>query len=77
MVPGTLNGLLVAVLVSMLSLIIRANRHPIHVLGRKPGTNVFRTLSPEHPEDEFYPDILLLRPEGALFFANALVWFRR
>lgn len=71
MVLGTLNGLLVAVLVSMVSLIVRANRHPIHVLGHKPGTNVFRPLSPEHPEDETYPGLLLLRPEGAIFFANA------
>jgi high affinity sulfate transporter 1 len=71
MVLGTLNGLLVAVLVSMVSLIVRANRHPIHVLGRKPGTVVFRPLSSEHPQDETYPGILLLRPEGAIFFANA------
>jgi MFS superfamily sulfate permease-like transporter len=71
MALGTLNGLLVAVLVSLVSLIVRANTHPIHVLGRKPGTNVFRPLSPEHPEDETYPDLLLLRPEGAIFFANA------
>jgi len=70
MVLGTLNGLLVAVLVSMVSLIVRANRHPIHVLGRKPGTVVFRPLSAEHPEDETYPGVLLLRPEGAIFFAN-------
>jgi anti-anti-sigma factor len=71
MVLGTLKGLLVAVLVSMVSLIVRANRHPIHVLGRKPGTNVFRPLSSEHPEDETYHGVLLLRPEGAIFFANA------
>jgi high affinity sulfate transporter 1 len=71
MTLGTLQGLLGAVLVSMVSLIVRANRHPIHVLGRKPGTNVFRPLSPEHPEDETLPGLLLLRPEGAIFFANA------
>ncbi len=71
MVLGTLKGLLVAVLVSMVSLIVRANTHPIHVLGRKPGTSVFRPLSPEHPEDETYPGLLLLRFEGAIFFANA------
>jgi len=71
MVLGTLKGLLVAVLVSMVSLIVRANTHPIHVLGRKPGTSVFRPLSPEHPEDETFPGLLLLRPEGAIFFANA------
>lgn len=68
---GTLKGLLVAVLVSVLSLVVRANAHPIHVLGRKPGTNVFRPRSPENPEDETFPGLLLLRPEGAIFFANA------
>lgn len=71
MVLGTLNGLLIAVLVSMVSLIVRANNHPIHVLGRKPGTKIFRPISPEHPKDETFPGLLLLRPEGAIFFANA------
>lgn len=71
MVLGTLKGLLVAVLVSMVGLIVRANTHPLLVLGRKPGTNVFRPLTPEHPEDETFPGLLLLRPEGAIYFANA------
>ncbi len=71
MVLGTLRGLLVAVLVSLVALIVRANLHPLIVLGRKPGTNVFRPLSPEHPEDETFPGLLLLRPEGAVYFANA------
>ena len=71
MVLGTLNGLLAAVLVSLVGLIVHANLHPLYVLGRKPGTNVFRPLSPEHPEDETFAGLLLLRPEGALYFANA------
>ncbi len=71
MVLGTLKGLLVAVMVSLVALIIRANLHPLFVLGRKPGTSVFRPLSPEHPEDETFPGLLLLRPEGAIYFANA------
>ncbi len=68
---GTLRGILVAVLISLVALIVRANTHPLLVLGRKPGTNVFRPLSPEHPEDETFPGLLLLRPEGAIYFANA------
>jgi anti-anti-sigma factor len=44
---------------------------PIYVLGRKPGTNVFRPVSKEHPEDETFPGLLLLRLEGRIFFANA------
>ncbi|HJV66937.1 MAG TPA: SulP family inorganic anion transporter [Geomonas sp.] len=71
MVLGTLQGLLVAVLASMVNLAIRANRHPVAVLGRKPGTGIFRPLSDEHPEDETFPGLLLLRPEGAVHFANA------
>ncbi len=39
--------------------------------GRKPGTNVFRPRSKEHPEDETFPGLLLLRLEGRVFFANA------
>ncbi len=71
MVLGTLDGLLIAVLVTIVSLIVRANNHPIHILGRKPGTRIFRPNSPEHPADETFPGLLLLRPEGAIFFANA------
>jgi len=71
LVLGTLKGILVAVLVSLVALIVRANLHPLLVLGRKPGTNVFRPLSSEHPEDETFPGLLLLRPEGAIYFANA------
>jgi len=41
------------------------------VLGRKPGTNVFRPRSPEHPEDETFPGLLLLRPEGVMYFFTA------
>src|SRR5208283_313542 len=44
---------------------------PVYVLGRKPGTNVFRPRSDEHPEDETFPGLLLLRLEGRMFFANA------
>ena len=68
---GTLKGILVAVLVSMLSLIIRGSLHPLLILGRKPGTNIFRARSPEHPEDETFPGLVLVQPEGAIHFANA------
>jgi len=41
------------------------------VPGCKPGTRIFRPISPEHPKDDTFPDLLLLRPEVAIFFANA------
>ncbi len=68
---GTLKGVLVAVLVSLVALMVHANRYPVHVLGRKPGTNVFRPRSPEHPGDETFPGLLLLRLEGPIYFTNA------
>ncbi|HEX5138866.1 MAG TPA: SulP family inorganic anion transporter [Planctomycetota bacterium] len=68
---GTLPGIVVAIVVSLVALAHQAADPPVHVLGRKPGTNVFRPRTPEHPEDEGFPALLLLRPEGRIFFANA------
>ncbi|WP_028210362.1 SulP family inorganic anion transporter [Paraburkholderia mimosarum] len=68
---GTLQGILVAIVVSLLALAHQTSDPPVHVLRRKPGTNVFRPVSAEHPDDEAFPGLLLLRPEGTIFFANA------
>lgn len=68
---GTMNGILVSIVISLLTLAYHVADPPVYVLGRKPGTNVFRPRSPEHPEDETFPGLLLLRPEGPIFFANA------
>ncbi|HEY7675654.1 MAG TPA: SulP family inorganic anion transporter [Candidatus Methylomirabilis sp.] len=68
---GTLQGILVAIVVSLLALAHQTANPPVHVLGRKPGTHVFRPLTQEHPEDETFPGLLLLRLEGRVFFANA------
>jgi high affinity sulfate transporter 1 len=68
---GTLQGILVAVIVSLLSLAHQAYDPPVYAVGRKRGTQVFRALSKEHPDDETWPGLLILRTEGRLFFANA------
>jgi SulP family sulfate permease len=68
---GTLRGILVAVVVSLVSLAQQAYDPPVHVLGRKRGTTAFRGRSSDHPDDETWPGLLILRPEGRLFFANA------
>jgi sulfate permease, SulP family len=68
---GTLQGILVAIIVSVLALAQQTANPPVRVLRRKPGTNVFRPPSPEHPQDESFPGLLLLRPEGRVFFLNA------
>jgi len=71
MLLGTLKGILVAILVSLLGLFHQIANPQVHVLGRKPGTEVFRPTTAEHPEDESFPGLLILRPEGRVFFANA------
>jgi SulP family sulfate permease len=68
---GTLQGILVAIILSLLALAYQVADPPVHVLGRKRGTNVFRPHSLEHPDDEAFPGLLLVRLEGRIFFANA------
>jgi SulP family sulfate permease len=67
---GTLKGIIVAIVVSLVALASQVADPPVYVLGRKPGTNVFRPRSKEHPDDETFPGLLLLRLEGRVFFAN-------
>ncbi len=68
---GTLRGILVAVIASLLSLAYQASNPPVYEVARKHGTNVFRKRTAEHPEDETWAGLLLVRVEGRLFFANA------
>ena len=70
-VVGTLKGIIVAIIVSLVTLAYQVADPPVYALRRKPGTNVFRPQSPEHLDDESFPGLLLLRPEGPIFFANA------
>ena len=71
MLLGTLQGIVVAIIVSLLALAYQVSDPPVHVLGRKPGTNVYRPQSADHVDDEHFDGLLLLRPEGRIFFANA------
>lgn len=68
---GTLRGIVVAIIVSLVSLSYQAARPRLYVLGRKRGTDHFRPRSADHPDDETVPGLLLVRPEGRIFFANA------
>jgi SulP family sulfate permease len=68
---GTLGGILAAVVLSLGYLVSQANNPPVYVLGRKPGTDVYRPQTREHPEDETFPGLLILRTEGRIYFGNA------
>lgn len=66
-VLGTLKGIIAAIILSLVALASQVADPPVYVLGRKQGSNVFRPRSDEHPEDEAYPGLLLLRLEGRVF----------
>ncbi|MHC8354754.1 SulP family inorganic anion transporter [Pseudomonas sp. LB3P81] len=68
---GTLQGITVAIIVSLVSLAYQTARPHVYVLGRKCGTDVLRPLSEDHPNDETFEGLLIVRPEGRLFFLNA------
>jgi MFS superfamily sulfate permease-like transporter len=70
MVLGTLKGILVAVVVSVLALAAQSIHPPVYEIRRKRGTPYYRHVSPDHPEDEGFPDILLVRIVGRLYFLN-------
>jgi SulP family sulfate permease len=71
LVLGTLDGIIVAIVVSMIGLASQVARPRVYVIGRKRGADVLRPLSPEHPDDETFEGLLIVRPEGRLFFVNA------
>jgi high affinity sulfate transporter 1 len=68
-VAGILVGVVVSVLLSIVALIAQVEHPPVYALGRKPGSNEYRLLS-DHPDDETFAGMLMVRTEGRLFFAN-------
>jgi MFS superfamily sulfate permease-like transporter len=71
LVFGTLQGIVVAIVLSLVGLASQTAHPRVSVIGRKRGADVLRPLSPEHPDDETFDGLLILRPEGRLFFLNA------
>jgi sulfate permease, SulP family len=67
---GVLAGVVIGIVLSLGWLVYVATRPPMPLLGREPGTQVFRDLV-ENPADETFPGIAVLRLDGGLFFATA------
>ena len=67
---GVLAGVMIGIALSLLWLISVATRPHMALLGREPGTQVFRDVE-EHPEDEQSQGIAVLRMDGGLFFATS------
>ena len=68
---GTLKGIVIAIIASLIGLSSQAAYPRVSVIGRKRGADVLRPLSPENPDDETFEGLLIVRPEGRLFFVNA------
>ena len=67
---GVLAGVVIGIGLSLIWLIFVATHPPMPVLAREPGTQVFRELD-EHPGDEQFAGVTVLRLDGGLFFATA------
>src|SRR5436190_13740010 len=74
---GTLKGIVVAIIVSMIGLASQSAYPRVYVIGRKRGEDVLRPLSLEHSDDETFEGLLILRPEGRLFFVTRRRWGSR
>ncbi len=70
LVFGVLAGVMIGIGLSLLWLVSVATRPPMPLLAREPGTQVFRELD-EHPTDEQFPGVVILRLDGGLFFATS------
>jgi MFS superfamily sulfate permease-like transporter len=67
---GVLDGVVIAVLASVLMLLARTSRPHVAFLGRIPGTSRFSDLA-RHPNNEPIPGVIAFRPEASLLYFNA------
>jgi high affinity sulfate transporter 1 len=67
---GVLAGVVIGIALSLVWLVYVATAPGMPLLGREPGTEVFRDVA-DNPGDEVFPGIGVLRLDGGLFFATA------
>lgn len=66
---GILNGVIFAVVASLVMLLQRSATPHVAFLGRIPGTSRFSDLA-RHPDNEPVPGVLIFRVESALLYFN-------
>jgi SulP family sulfate permease len=67
---GVLAGVVIGIVLSVGWLVHVAATPPMPLLGREPGTHVFRDLD-ENPGDETFAGVVVLRLDSGLFFATS------
>lgn len=71
LVFGTLKGIVVAIVVSLITIGSKTAHPPVYVVGRKRGTDILRPYTEKNQEDETFGELLILRPQGSIYFINA------
>jgi SulP family sulfate permease len=66
---GVLQGIALGVVLSLMLLIYRSSHPRGGVLGQLPGTEAYRDVA-RHPEAITFPELLIWRTGGDLFFAS-------
>ncbi len=66
---GILDGVIFAVIASLLMVLMRTATPHVAFLGRIPGTQRFSDIS-RHPDNEIIPGVLAFRVEAALLYFN-------
>lgn len=69
LVMGILDGVIIAVLASLVMVLGQTARPHVAFLGRIPGTHLFSDAA-RHPDNEAIPGVLLFRVEAALYYFN-------
>src|SRR5262249_25914585 len=67
---GVLRGLILAMCLSLTALLKKVSTPQVSVVASPPETGTFVDLV-QHPRAESIPGLLIFRPNGLLFFANA------
>ena len=70
LVLGPLPGLVLAMILTIIALMKRISAPQDSVLGHLPNTGNFADIA-LHPDAERIPGLLIFRPNGPMFFANA------
>ena len=72
MLLGTLKGILIAIILSLVALAHQVANPPVYVLGTQARhQRLPAALGPSIPRTRPFPGLLLVRLEGRVFFANA------
>ena len=70
LVLGVLKGLILAVCLTLIALMRRISFPQVALLGRLPTSDAYVNIA-DYPEAELIPGLVILRPSGTMFFANA------